>query len=427
MGANHPIFVMKRVELKLIPAPGAKPEFLAQAETVNAESNHAITQTWSTLPNEIVLEGYTRDPWAADTATSWISIQVKSVDGRKKLPGFVDYLRQRKKSAFGRVQSSNNGVKDTLLWIVSFKQASSQTLMCRVAPLSKIPNCPLKPFVSSSGSSATTKNPQSNPSSSKPAPAAAAPATKRKKGFGLLGNLVGAQRRTNQQVETASAKPASNSAASGAGADATGASDAAAAGGGPPAVEYKTAGQCLADFRQTMEQKMLDFDIDSDPVLKVKIDLAELLRTVEPSERQTGRVTMEILKFVVYEQAEEVNEEWIAHKEPSEFMDEAVIAIYKEGEAPPEVLEEINKGELPDEVRGQQRALSEQLSKQQQQKASKNDVALQRQALARGNADDDEDDDIAALNVVKRDRRTIEEIQREQIQGDSAAKRARME
>ena len=136
---------------------------------------------------------------------------------------------------------------------------------------------------------------------------------------------------------------------------------------------------------------------------------------------------MEILKFVVYEQAEEVNEEWIAHKEPSEFMDEAVIAIYKEGEAPPEVLEEINKGELPDEVRGQQRALSEQLSKQQQQKASKNDVALQRQALARGNADDDEDDDIAALNVVKRDRRTIEEIQREQIQGDSAAKRARME
>lgn len=407
---------MKRVELRLIPAPGAKPEFLAQAEPVN-QAHHAVEQSWSTLPNEIVLEGYTRDEWAADTATTWLSIQIKSVDGRQKLPGFTDYLRQRKKSAYGRVQATTES-KETLLWIVPYKQASSQTLMCRVAPLSKIPNCPLKAIASAKAAPSPKPPADSSGSSSKPATGAPAATTKRKTG-GLLGNLVGAQRRTNQQVETAATKPSSrpaggsapvaDSAATGAGAEA-------------PAIEYKTAGQCLAEFRQTMEQKMLDFDIDPDPVLKVKIDLAELLRTVEPSERQSGRVTMEILKFIVYEQAEEVNEEWIAHKEPSEFMDEATIAIYKEGEAPLEVIEEINKGELPDEVRGQQRALSEQMSKQQQQKASKNDVALQKQAL-RETADDD--DDIAALNQVKRDRRTIEEIQREQLQG--SAKRARTE
>ena len=41
----------------------------------------------------------------------------------------------------------------------------------------------------------------------------------------------------------------------------------------------------------------------------------------------------------------EVNDAWIAHKEPSEFIDQVTICIYKEGAAPPEVLEEVNQGE----------------------------------------------------------------------------------
>ena len=54
----------------------------------------------------------------------------------------------------------------------------------------------------------------------------------------------------------------------------------------------------------------------------------------------------------------------MAIKEPSEFMDEFVIAVYKEGAAPPEVLEELNKGELPDEVRGQQQAIQQERQRQ---------------------------------------------------------------
>jgi hypothetical protein len=41
------------------------------------------------------------------------------------------------------------------------------------------------------------------------------------------------------------------------------------------------------------------------------------------------------------------------------FMDDVVILVYKEGAAPDDVLEELNQGELPEEVRGQQRAIQE--------------------------------------------------------------------
>jgi hypothetical protein len=164
-----------------------------------------------------------------------------------------------------------------------------------------------------------------------------------------------------------------------------------------------------------MEQEMLDFDISSEPCLKVKIDLAGKLRLMTDDEKQTGKVTMEILKYIVYEQAEEVNEEWIAHREPSEFMDEVVITIYKEGEAPPEVLEDINKAELPDEVRGQQRAIQEQMQKAEQIKAQKLRVEQTRLAMQmkKGQQKDEEDEDFAALNTQKRDRRTIEDFERE--------------
>lgn len=117
---------------------------------------------------------------------------------------------------------------------------------------------------------------------------------------------------------------------------------------------------------------------------------------------------MEVLKYIVYEAAEEVNEEWIAHKEPSEFMDEVVISIYKEGEAPPDVIEDINKAELPDEILGQQRALQQQQQRLNETRANKDIQEKQRLALAQESGDD-----FAQLNTKKRDRRTIEEIQAE--------------
>jgi type IV secretory pathway VirB10-like protein len=140
-------------------------------------------------------------------------------------------------------------------------------------------------------------------------------------------------------------------------------------------------------------------------------------------------VTMEVMKYIVYEQAEEVNEEWIAHKEPSEFMDEVVIVIYKEGEAPPEVLEDVNKAELPDEIRGQQQALQQQRQKAEQIRAQRLRMEqtklanMQHNKMTTNNsggdgddnqdAQDDEEEDFAALNTQKRDRRTIEDFERE--------------
>ena len=123
---------------------------------------------------------------------------------------------------------------------------------------------------------------------------------------------------------------------------------------------------------------------------------------------------MEILKYIIYEQAEEVNDEWIAQKEQSEFLDEVVIAIYKQGQAPPEVMEDANKGDLPDEIKGQQRAMQQQQQKSEQMRAQKNSEALQKAALTdheQAQQGEDGDDNFAALNQNERDRRTIEEMQ----------------
>jgi hypothetical protein len=90
-----------------------------------------------------------------------------------------------------------------------------------------------------------------------------------------------------------------------------------------------------------------------DEVLRVPIAVNEQLKWLATDEEKAG-ITINVIKYVVCEAAEEVNEEWATRKEPSEFMDEVVIAVFKEGAAPPDVLKEFNKGELPDEIRGQQ-------------------------------------------------------------------------
>jgi hypothetical protein len=398
----------QQIELRLVPGPGAKPEFLAVVELKDA--GRPPPPSFDVFQSDrvaiIVLEGYTRDAWALDTATKWEVFQVTSVDGRNKMPGFVNHLRERKKTAFGRMP-------DGRVWVVPHKQMSSTTLTCRIAAIPKIPNCPLKPLPAG----AAAAKPQAAAPPQQAAAAAAPPPasnnntnTKKKKGFGFLGNLVGAQKRTNQQVETVTVKKSLPAETTTAGGDASSSSStaagAAAQPGGGTTEELKTAGQVLAEFRQEMEQQMLDFDIAPDVCLKVKIDVGSKLKLLTDAEKQSGRITMEILKYIVYEQAEEVNEEWIAHKEQSEFMDEVTIAIYKEGEAPPEVMEDINKAELPDEVRGQQLAIQQEQQKARLQREQKLAKFKQAQALKAT------DEDFAVLNTKKRDRRTIEDYQR---------------
>mmetsp|Transcript_28837 Transcript_28837/g.29252 ORF Transcript_28837/g.29252 Transcript_28837/m.29252 type:complete len:171 (+) Transcript_28837:486-998(+) len=163
-----------------------------------------------------------------------------------------------------------------------------------------------------------------------------------------------------------------------------------------------------------MEQQMLDFDIAPDVSMKVSIHLSDHSKKVQEADRE--KITMEILKYIVYEQAEEVNEEWIAHKEPSEFTDEITVAIFKDAEtAPPEVLEELNQAELPEEVMVEQNKIQ---GKRRQQELNELRIqeALQRQTLkkmAMGGDGGGGASNFTVLNKEKRDLRTIEEIQQD--------------
>lgn len=221
---------MKQITLFLIPTPGAKPEFLA---TVKAEW-HGVQ-----VPSNINLEGYTREPWAwKPNPNAWTELIVTSVDGRNKLPGFVKYLKERQKCAFGRFSANTVIVAS----YIQKKEASVEKneMSVRVCmDMGKIGNCPLykgnkeKPSLAS----------KANPLTSKP------------KKSGILGNLLGAQSRTNNHMANVAKRkpvPASN-----------GPTTAAVEPSEQPqqqqqqVEEARTAQQVLAEFRQKMEEEML--------------------------------------------------------------------------------------------------------------------------------------------------------------------------
>ena len=79
---------------------------------------------------------------------------------------------------------------------------------------------------------------------------------------------------------------------------------------------------------------------------------------------------MDVLKYCVNEAVEDADDTWICYKEPSEFADECVLAIYKrEEDVPQEVLEDINRVELPEDAKIEQHKLQEQ-RKLQEMKAN---------------------------------------------------------
>ena len=371
---------MPHIQFHLIPTPGAKPEILA---TVNTSA--------TSLPSKVVLEGYTREAWAWKPHAAWTSAEVTPVDtkSQQKLDGFLKYLKERQKCAYGRfsptavvafsyIQSSNNN-NTTML---RFTHDATQIPNCSI--VKRNPTQPLvqsQPFVQHQQQPTTTTT------------TATAASTTTQKKAGMLGNLLGAQKRTDEHMNVTIQK---KQRAMEQNANDNGVSS------------KKTAQQVLQDFRHAMEQKMLDFDLDEDEnCLKVRIELAKICACLQGEEKTL--ITMDVLKYIVYEQAEEVNEEWVAAKEPSEFMDDVVIAVYKE--APPEILDQVNQVEVTEEVKGASRAISEARRKI----AVRNDYKLQHQAV------EAQDEDLATLNVKKRDRRTIEEIQR-----DLDPKRARI-
>jgi hypothetical protein len=170
---------------------------------------------------------------------------------------------------------------------------------------------------------------------------------------------------------------------------------------------------------------------EDEDVIQVTVTLSE--HTAGLSSDDRAKVTMEVLKYMVYEAAEEVNEEWVVYKEPSEFVDEATFSVYKEGAAPPDVLEEINRAELPEEMKTQQRAvvaerqrLADQAHQQHLQqvtlRASQRPDGGGNGGNGPDNDDDDADDQLEALNQKKRDRRTIEDYERQKRQNAAGKK-----
>jgi len=365
---------MPELHLHLIPTPGAKPEFLASVE---------IPENIASLPSKVVLEGYTRDAWAWKPSPALTSMEMTptSQKSKEKLAGFLKYLKERQKCAYGRFSP-------TAVLVVSYIQSANKSTFRFSLDATQVTNCPLvkKKQVNGNQSSTASKPVQQQRPQQQQQQQQAQSSRKKS---GMLGNLLGAQERTEHHMDATYVKKPKPLTAT----DTSNSTDGS----------IKTAQQVLQKFRQTMEQKMLDFDIEEDNnVLQVKISLAEISKELQGEEKT--KVTMDVLKYIVFEQAEEVNEEWVGVKEPSEFMDEVVISVYKE--APPEVLEEVNQAELPDEMRGQQRAIQEARRKEIARQEALQDK--QRMALAMA-----VDEDMATLNTNKRDRRTIEEIQRE--------------
>lgn len=427
---------MNETTILLAPAPKAKGDFLATVEPLGPPTvgGGGSGGGGDELPFEVTLDNYTRDPWGTasppdDDPTNWRTVWLKSVDGRRKLPGFLKFLRERKKSAFGKFEATTeDGSSATrAVMVVPFDQpkppaevlegigdsSADEVVCCRYAlderkvkGLFRPPppkqqqqqRHPQQPGQSQSQGRAQ-RMPQPPPQKKAPAPAPTVSKVRVGGKSGLLGNLLGASRRTNEHlnvVPVQKKKEASSEGADG-------------GGGGEFGPAAGTSGAAISQFRTKIEQQLLDFQKSGAEVcVKIKVSLGEVTRDL-PQE-QKDNVTMDVLKFVLYEQADEIGEEkWIAQKEPTEFLDEMVVAVFKEGHAPEEVLEDMNKGELPDEIRLQQRAMMEARTKELARKEAKHDKKVQQKML--GGAGQAGGDDFAVLNTAKRDRRTIEEIQ----------------
>jgi len=420
---------MDETTILLVPAPGARPEFLATVEPIGSSG----TSKSGDLPFEVVLSSYTRDAWAmscpppppSPESAHWKSTWLKSVDGRGKLPGFLKYLRERKKVPFGRFDSTDaSSASGKGVIMVPFDQPTpppgllgdgsdasvDDLIYCAyVLDESNIGRGYRQPGLPRTAAHAQQQKQVKQQQSLKrqhhevtPVAEASSPKQPVKSSratSGMLGNLLGATRKTNTKLDTLPTRKAQPSAS------ATGSADGRS--GGSTAISGS--GAVVAKFRQDVEQKLLDFKQDVTlTCLKVPVSIGDVTRDLPLDQKQS--VTMDILKYVVYEQAEEVGEDrWIAAREPSEFLDECVVAVYKEGHAPESVLEDLNKGELPDEIVQQQRAMRQARVKEVARKETKEDE-LRRKATVGSGAPDG---GAWTLNVEKRDRRTIEEIQKE--------------
>ena len=413
----------------LTPSPGVKPEFLATVEPVSMTGSR---QQFS-LPFEVVLDGYTREPWSSGAVThnsedtnGWKSGYLLSTDGRNRLPGFLKYLRDRKKACLAKFNDSTASTKAIL--VVPFdpppippEQLPVGTDRAQLLYVMYLPD----DRVLSKGKQpeATDPNKQLHIEQQKQKEKQqrmeqqqkiqreqqllrqkqmtqqrnTTQSTSTKKGFGggILGNLLGAQQKTQNHLDVVRSKRRNTDLA--------------------PDLTSGAAG-AITSFREKVAADLEKFKSDNGTfVTKVSISLASLVNSVPIEERE--KVTMDVFKYIVYEQVEEVGmDKWIAAKEPTDFIDEIVVAVYKEGHAPADVLEDLNKADLPEELKGLSRHMADTQSKSAQRKDKRSSEVIMRQNAVG-------EDNVVVLNTNKRDRRTLEQIQKDIREGEAKKSR----
>ena len=411
---------MNETKLLLSPDPGnpnAKPDFLATVEPIKLPRKNTDDID---LPFELTLDGYTREPWSIsssiDANKGWKCCYLQSTDGRNRLPGFLKYLRDRKKAAFAKFDPTDvtHGQGRAIL-VVPFDQPAIEEAPDGIDKNQLVfvmylrDDSVLKKNANGHHQKQSIPNQQQNQSQQqtqrqhiipkqKPAPKQIK-INPSKKG-GLLGNLLGARQRTENHLDMVRG-PTRN--------DPT---DLSVASTGAAGV--------ISSFRNKISSELEQFSSDPTKFMtKITISLASLVKEVPLNERD--KVTMDVLKYVVHEQVEEVGmDKWVAAKEPGSFMDECTIAIYKEGHCPPEVLEDLNRGELPDEVKGQARHLADAQTKSNLKKDKlKNDEVMKQNMK--------EEVNLTVLNTNKRDRRTLEQIEKDLLAETEEEKRRRFE
>lgn len=410
---------MNETTIMLTPSPGVKPEFLATVEPAPA-SITSSSQSFS-LPFELVLDGYTREPWSSgthksspeDTSGNWKTGYLLSTDGRNRLPGFLKYLRDRKKACIAKFKLNESTTASTrAVLVVPFDPPTiplgqlpagvdkSQLLYVKYLADDRVLNRGKKPAIDPNKQlqmkhqkqkeKQRQQQQQQQQRQKQMAQKSKSQTTSSSKkiGGGMLGSLLGAQQRTDNHLDVVRGKRRNNDLA--------------------PDLTSGAAG-AITSFREKVAVDLEQFKSDNGTfATKVSISLASLQKSVPMDERD--KVTMDVFKYVVYEQVGELGvDKWIAAKEPTEFIDEVVIAVYKEGHAPADVLEDINKADLPDELRGLTRHMAESQSKTAQRKDKRSSEVIMKQNIVG-------EDNVVVLNTNKRDRRTLEQIQKDMLQ-----------
>eukprot|EP00984_Skeletonema_dohrnii_P020897 scaffold10294_cov102-Skeletonema_dohrnii-CCMP3373.AAC.7 len=412
---------MNETTIMLTPSPGVKPEFLATVEPVSTD---ASSQQLS-LPFELVLDGYTREPWSSGMMThnsedtsGWKTCYLLSTDGRNRLPGFLKYLRDRKKACVAKFNDSTASTRAILVvpfdpppipseqlpagvdkaQLLYVKYLADDRVLSRGKKPAIDPNKQLQieqqkqkeKQIQMQQQQKIQREQQQQRQKQMAQQKNMSQSTSSKKGIGggILGNLLGAQQKTQNHLDVVRAKRRNN--------DLT------------PDLTSGAAG-AITSFREKVAADLEKFKSDSGTfVTKVSISLASLVNSVPIEERD--KVTMDVFKYVVYEQVEEVGmDKWIAAKEPTDFIDEIVIAVYKEGHVPADVLEDLNKADLPAELKGLSRHMADTQSKIAQRKDKRSSEVIMKQNIVG-------EDNVVVLNTNKRDRRTLEQIQKDMLE-----------